>query len=262
MDNILSFEDVCFYYGAQETLHNVTFAVPHGSLVAIVGPNGGGKSTLVQLGLGLLKPRLGKVRLFGDAPEKTRHRVGYVPQHLSFDKQFPVRALDVVLMGRVDRKIFGPYNRADKDAAQQALDRVDLADQADKLFAELSGGQRQRVLIAQALITEPDLLMLDEPMASVDLHTEQHIYELLNEMNQQVTIVLVSHNLNMVTNFATHVGCVNRTVSLIPRESMTSDQLHAAMEANMAILHHADSCHVLNPAAALEAPHRGRREAP
>jgi zinc transport system ATP-binding protein len=253
---VLEFDDVCFAYEREEVLHNVDFKVEKGDLVAVVGPNGGGKSTLIRLALGLLQPLRGTVRAFGEAPAASRRLVGYAPQHLQFDPAFPVTALDVVLMGRVERRAFGPYRREDKKAANEALARVRLEQLGDRAFSSLSGGERQRVLIAQALVSAPELLLLDEPTANVDSAVEHEIYELLHELNANVTIVLVSHNLNVVTRHASHVACVNRTASVMPVSQMTDDHLHSIYRGDIAVLQHNDTCHVIDPTSAMQTPHR------
>ncbi len=146
----LRFSDVCFAYEREEVLHNVDLSVPDKSLVAVVGPNGGGKTTFLRLALGLLKPQRGTVHIFGDVPEHRRRSIGYVAQHLSFDPAFPVSVLDVVLMGRAERHWLGPYRRDDHAKALEALERVQLAHLSRRPLAHLSGGERQRALIAHA----------------------------------------------------------------------------------------------------------------
>ena len=254
---VLRFEDVCFAYERQEVLHNVDLSVLEGSLVAVVGPNGGGKSTLMKLALGLLEPQFGRVRVFGEAPDRTRQRVGYVPQHLQFDPAFPVSATDVVLMGRADGHWLGPYRRRDRQKAGEALERVRLEHLARRGFPDLSGGERQRVLIAQALVSDPEMLLLDEPTANVDATVEREIYELLRELNQHITIVVVSHNLNVVTRHASHLACVNRTASIARIDELTEGQLHAFYRGDMTVLQHDATCHVLDPSQALLEPHHG-----
>jgi zinc transport system ATP-binding protein len=224
---VIQFEDVCFSYKREEVLHNICLSVPNKTLTAVVGPNGAGKSTLVKLVLGLLRPSRGRVRVFGEAPERVRRRIGYVPQHLQFDPDFPVSALDVVLMGRAEKHWLGPYRLADRDKAEKALEQVRLQQLAHRGFPRLSGGERQRVLIAQALVSDPEILLLDEPTANVDTQVEHEIYELLHELNEHMTIVVVSHNLNVVTRHASHLLCVNRVASLCRIADMTNDRLQA-----------------------------------
>jgi zinc transport system ATP-binding protein len=255
---VLQVHDVCFAYDHLEVLHSVDLSVPDKSLVAVVGPNGGGKTTLMRLALGLLKPQRGTVHVFGDAPERRRRSIGYVAQHLRFDPEFPVSALDVVLMGRADRHCFGPYRRGDRAKAADALERVRLGHLSHRALAQLSGGERQRALIAQALVTDPDLLILDEPTANVDTTVEHEIYELLHELNERMTIVVVSHNLNVVTHHASHVACVNRTASLARVDGLTEGELHAFHRGDMTVLQHGANCHVLDPSEAMREPHHGR----
>jgi len=259
-ETVLQFEDVCFAYEQDEVLHNVSLKVPGRSLVAVVGPNGGGKSTMLKLALGLLRPSLGRVRVFGQKPEHARGRVGYVPQHLQFDHTFPVNVIEVVLMGRVERNLVGPYRASDRDAAMRALKRVNLAHLATRGFPDLSGGERQRVLIAQALVCDPDLLLLDEPTANVDSSSEQEIYELLHRLTERMSIVAVSHNLHVVSRQASHVACVNRTASMVPMASLTEEKLQAVCHGPIAILQHEETCHVIDPSAAMQTPHRGSAE--
>ncbi len=257
MDNraALQFNDVCFSYDHREVLHNVNLSMPEKSLVAVVGPNGGGKTTLMRLALGLIRPRRGTVRVFGRSPERHRRRIGYVAQHLSFDPVFPVSARDVVLMGRVDRHWLGPHRRFDHKKAIDALEQVGLGHLHHRPLAHLSGGERQRVMIAQALAADPDLLLLDEPTANVDQAAEREIYGLLHELNRRMTIVVVSHNLSVVTGHASHVACVNRTATLTRVEDFSQGELHAFHLGDMTVLQHGLNCHVLDPSEAIREPH-------
>lgn len=255
----IQLSDVCFAYDSEEVLHNVNLSVIDKSFVAVVGPNGGGKSTLVKLILGLIKPKRGKVEIFGESPEHRRHNIGYVAQHLGFDPDFPVSVLDVVLMGRVDQHGFGPYRQADRHRAVAALERVQLEQMSHRALMQLSGGERQRVLIAQALVSDPELLILDEPTANVDKKAELEIYELLHELNEAMTIIVVSHNLNVVTRHASHVACVNRTASLTRMDDITESELHAFHRGDMTILQHPQSCHVHDASRALSEPHHGKQ---
>jgi len=255
---VVQFNDVCFGYERQDVLHNVDISVPEKSLVAVVGPNGGGKTTLIKLALGLLKPRLGTVRVFSVPPEQSRHDIGYVPQHLNFDPEFPVSAFDVVLMGRTDRHRFGPYRRGDRAKAAKALEKVRLRHLGRRPLSQLSGGERQRALIAQALVSDPRLLLLDEPTANVDPAAEHEIYDLLHELNKEMTVVVVSHNLNVVTRHASHIACVNRSVSLARMGDFSEGELHAFHRGDMTVLQHGPDCPVLDPSEALSEPHHGK----
>jgi len=252
---VIEVDNVCFAYNSQEVLHNVSFAIGRRALVAVVGPNGGGKTTLLKLLLGELTPRYGTVRVLGGTPEAARSRIGYVPQSVPFDPRFPVSVRETVLMGRVGRSRFGMYARADRAAADQALERVGLAGFRQRPFAELSGGERQRVLIAQALAGGSELLLLDEPVANVDHEHTGQMYGLFQELTSEVTVMMVSHNLGVVTGHATHVLCVNRTAGLHAIGEVASSTFTAAFGDSLTTIRHDASCHVLDPSAAMHAPH-------
>jgi zinc transport system ATP-binding protein len=256
-DAVIDVRDVCFAYSGQEVLHNVTFSVVPRSLVAVVGPNGGGKTTLLKLLLGELMPVYGAVRVLGAAPETARTRVGYVPQSAPFDPRFPVSVTEAVLMGRVAKSRFGHYGRADHAAAERALERVGLAGFGRRAFAELSGGERQRVLIAQALAGGSELLLLDEPVANVDPEHTSRLYELFKALTAEVTVMMVSHNLSVVTGHATHVLCVNRTAGMHALGEVASATFTEAFGGSLAAIRHGADCHVLDPTAAMHAPHHG-----
>ncbi len=252
---VLEVRDVCFAYGSQEVLHNVGFQVAARDMTAIVGPNGGGKSTLLLLLLGLLTPRHGRIRVFDRPPAEARPRIGYVPQHLQFDPRFPVNAMDVVLMGRLRRDRLGAFSRSDRAAALDALEQVQMQDRRRRPFASLSGGERQRILMAQALVAAPDLLLLDEPTASVDALAEHALYELFHRLCERLTIVFVSHNVNVVTRHVSHVLCVNRTAAMHRIEDVMSSEFREAYGGDLAVLLHDTHCHVLDASAVLRTPH-------
>ena len=252
---IIELEKVCCGYGSQEVLHNVTFALPARTLTGIVGPNGGGKTTLLKLLLGLVVPHYGRVRVLGDAPARVRNRIGYVPQHFPFDQRYPVSAGDVVLAGRIERHRFGPYRRRDRQIVGELLARVGLADRAGRGFAELSGGERQRVLVAQALAAEPELLLLDEPTANVDARVAQELHALFARLAEQITVVMVSHNLSVVAAHASHILCVNRTTELHPADALAQGHFHTAAGDDLLFIRHDAACHVIDASQVLAAPH-------
>lgn len=240
---VISVANVCFFYPGQEVLHDLNFAIAANELVAVVGPNGGGKTTLLKLILGELQPACGEVRVFGRPPEEARAQVGYVPQSVEVDPRFPLSVFEAVLMGRVAKTRFR-YGREDREAARRALARVGMGDRAKRAFAELSGGERQRVLIAQALAAEPRLLLLDEPVANVDpAHTAQ-LYDLFRELAREMTVLMVSHNLAVVTDHATQVLCVNRTAGLHKLGDVASETFRTSFGSTLAtIQHHHCSIH-------------------
>jgi len=256
-DFVIEVQDVCFAYGAQEVLHNVSFRVPACAFVAVVGPNGGGKTTLLKLILGELAPRFGQVNVLGGAPQEVRRRIGYVPQSLPFDPGFPVCVRDVVLMGRVDRHCIGPYRREDRRAVGAALAQVGMERFERRPFADLSGGERQRVLIAQALVSAPELLLLDEPTASVDPAATSQLHALFHELKADRTIIMVSHNLGAVTGHATHVLCVNRTAEMQVLADVAAGTVHQTFGGDLALLQHGPNCHVIDSSDVLDSPHHG-----
>jgi zinc transport system ATP-binding protein len=243
---VVRFNHVCFTYGHEEVLCDINFRVEDRWFVGIVGPNGGGKTTLLRLALGLEKPDKGSIRLLGGPPAANRGHAGYVMQHQQFDERFPVRVLDIVLMGLSQGCKIGFFGKQDGKAARDVLDQVGIADLANRPFAQLSGGQRQRALIAQALVGKPRLLMLDEPTANIDSEGEAAIHELLRRLAGEQTILMVSHSVNTVLECATHVLCVNRSAVLNPLADMHPDVLERARGGGIAVLHHELSCGVIN----------------
>lgn len=212
---ILAIEHLDFAYGqGPPVLENVHLNVLKGDFVGLFGPNGGGKTTLLQLIMGFLAPGKGKVRVLGHSPKTTRKRIGYVPQHINFDRAFPISVLEVVLLGCLSKlSLWGSFSHEWKEKARRALDKVALGHKASVPFGTLSGGEAQRVLIARAIVDEPELLLLDEPTASVDPHAEQIIYQLLLELNQHMTILMVSHDLQTILDKVKRFVCVHRTVT-------------------------------------------------
>lgn len=205
------FEDVWFSYNCSPAVRGASFTVPQREFLAIIGPNGGGKTTLLKLALGLYRPQRGRVRVFGVEPRRASRLLGYVPQNSNFSLDFPVTALDVVLMGRL-RGLKGFYEKQDKIKAQEALEEIGMGGYELVRMGELSQGQRQRVLIARALAAEPKILLLDEPTASVDVEAQGILYDKLRELNRMITIVVVSHDVSVISSYATAVACVNGTV--------------------------------------------------
>jgi zinc transport system ATP-binding protein len=207
--------DLTFGYDANIVIEDADFDIDAGEFVSLVGPNGGGKTTLLRLMLGLLRPQRGSIRMFGKSPEAGRRRIGYMPQYVHLDPSFPVTVMDVALMGRLGCAGFaGPYRRADREAALQALREVECHKLAHRPFSDLSGGQRQRVLIARALASDPELLMLDEPTSNLDPAVQDDFYELLHRLNERMTVILVSHDVAFVSRHVNKIVCVNRTVAL------------------------------------------------
>lgn len=211
VDKILvRIRDLSFSYGMVPILDRVNLDIRQGDFIAMIGPNGGGKSTLLKLILGLLRPSAGTIEIAGGGQGRGGHRIGYVPQDVSINRMFPISILDVVLMGRLEPgRHWSRYSSRDRKAAMAALDQMGMAGHAGRKIGELSGGQRQRVFIARALVIEPELLLLDEPTASIDTKGQTDFFNLLKELNRKVTILVVSHDLLVVSQFARSVVCMN-----------------------------------------------------
>lgn len=220
MEPVVNLEKVNFNYGNTPVLRDVCFQVNDGEFIGIIGPNGGGKTTLLKLILGFQRPTSGKIEVFGCAPSVSASQLAYVPQSLRFDRQFPISVIELVLSGRISRlPWYGRFSVQDRKAAEQSLERVGLQDMAGRAFGTLSGGQMQRALIARALVSEPKLLLLDEPTASVDSQAEADIYRILNELRGQMTILIVTHDLRTAIDQVDRVLCVQGTVlSLLPEQ--------------------------------------------
>jgi zinc transport system ATP-binding protein len=235
---VVALRDVSFSYDGPPALRNVNLSIPPRELMCVIGPNGGGKSTLLKVMLGLLRPHTGSVQILGTSPERARPRIGYMPQHLHFDIQFPISTLDVVLTGRLGcRPSFGRHSRQDVELARRALSDVGVPELEHRAFAALSGGQRQRVLIARALACQPELLLLDEPTANLDPSVQEELHELLSELNKRLTIVVVSHDVGYVSLFFRTVACVNRTVHTHPTSELTEKAVADMYGRRVRILH-------------------------
>ena len=208
---------VTFSYGDAAVLEGVDLGVAQGEFLALVGPNAGGKSTLLKLMLGLLQPQAGQVLVLGRPPGQARRLVGYVPQYPGFPRDFPITVEQVVLMGRLGlgqgwRRWVGGWSKADRAAARASLLEVQAADLADRQVGTLSGGQLQRVLVARALVGEPKVLILDEPTANIDQRMEGEIFDLLRALNARMTILVVSHDVAFISAYVGRVACLNRTL--------------------------------------------------
>ncbi len=210
----VSINKLSFAYDSQPVLKDISLKVEQNDFMAIIGPNGGGKSTLLKLILGILTPNKGEIKVFGQAPKKVREQIGYVPQNTDVNTDFPIKVLDVVLIGNSDRKhpLFG-YSKQEQECALSALRQVGMDGYEDKRIGSLSGGQRQRVMIARAICSRPKLLILDEPTASIDANGQKEIYDLLKELNRNITILVVSHDISIILGYANKAAYINTTLT-------------------------------------------------
>ncbi len=238
----ISINGLSFSYDSEEVLTDVNLEVYPFDSICVVGPNGGGKSTLIKLIIGLLTPDTGTIRVFGEKPETARLRIGYVPQYALYDQQFPIAVFDVVCMGCLGKSFTGRYTRNDKERAMAALAETGLSSIADKPFSLLSGGQRQRVLIARALASNGDILILDEPTANIDHESELHFFDLLTELNKRMTILMVTHEVGFASTFFKRIACVNKQVVIHPTSALTGDLIRDMYDGDMRMIRHDHCC--------------------
>lgn len=216
LNNLIEVKNLSFHYETENVLENINFSVPKGSFLGLVGPNGSGKSTLLKIILGLLKVQTGEVRLFGTEINSFKQwdRIGFVSQKAnSFNSGFPATVYEVVLSGLTQKVgIFKRIKREHHEKARAAIESVGLAHLVNQNIGELSGGQQQRVFIARALVSDPELLILDEPTVGVDAQNVHSFYELLERLNREkaITLILVTHDIGTITDKVTHVACLNK----------------------------------------------------
>jgi zinc transport system ATP-binding protein len=231
--NLIEVKNVSFVYGNEPALKNINFSIHQGDYLGVIGPNGGGKTTLLKIMLGLLRPTSGEVRLFGHSTEEFSEwwKMGYVAQIVThFDPLFPVTVREVVSMGRYGKKGIGrSMTKADEQMIDSVLEEVGMKGLQYKLIGDLSGGQQQRAFIGRALAGEPAVLFLDEPTTGIDVDAQEQFYILLDRLNKEkgITLVLVSHDVDVVTHEATEVACINQSLVYHgePKEFVKGDYL-------------------------------------
>jgi zinc transport system ATP-binding protein len=235
---IVQIKDVSFRYNHDLVLEGITMDIPKGEFLGVIGPNGSGKSTLLKIILGLLTPTTGKVFLFGKELSKFTdwHKIGYVPQKVVQQLHFPVTVSEVVSLGLIGTK------NPSKNAISDALTSVGMLAFKTRKIEELSGGQKQRVFIARALVSKPELLVLDEPTVGVDVEAQAEFYELLRKLNTEMnlTLILVSHDIDVVANEVTTLACINGKLvcHLPPKKFIKEDYLENVYGKDMHLVVH------------------------
>lgn len=233
-------EDLAVGYGGNPVITDVNLKVENSDFVGIIGPNGGGKTTLLKSVLGLLRPIEGSVNVFGKPPEETRDRIGYVPQYATFDEEYPITVEEVVRMGRRrEKNFFENYSPEDERRTAEALEDVEMLNYEDDPISALSGGQKQRVFIARALVSDPDILLLDEPTASVDRKLEKGIYSLLKDLNDRMTIVVVTHDIGVMSSYVTKVACLSGELYTSNEPYLDREMLEDAYQCPVELITHA-----------------------
>ncbi len=249
-ENIIEIENLSYRIEDKYILEDINLKVSHGSLLGIIGPNGGGKTTLLKIILGLITHYEGKVSVFGQRPDQLgedRHRIGYVPQHSHVDQGFPASALDVVMMGLYGKIGLGRFpRRKDYAKAREALALVEMEDMANKQVGRLSGGQQQRIFIARALVGEPDLLILDEPTLGVDARAMSSISDTLLRLKESMglTMIIVTHDIGIISVSADSLACMNRKLYFHQRpEELDRKTLEEAYACEVEMLFHGELPH-------------------
>lgn len=214
LKNVIEVSNLYFSYEKQKVLENINFKIIENDFLTIIGPNGGGKSTLLKLILGINELEEGSIKVLGKDYLNQIHNIGYVPQNTNINLNFPITVLEVVMMGQnnIKKRLFG-YKNEEKQKAYQVLKKVNMVDFAKNKISNLSGGQRQRVLIARALFSNPKILLLDEPTSNIDISGCEQIYSTLEQLNKEITIVVVSHDISVILKYASKAFYINKKLT-------------------------------------------------
>jgi zinc transport system ATP-binding protein len=235
----IELKNISACYENEIVIENINLDIFDSDFFGIIGPNGGGKSTLLKIILGLLTPTKGTVRIYGELPSIGRKKIGYVPQYSEYDKQYPITVWDVVLMGRRSiRGLYPTYSTEDKNETLEAIKKVNMLEFKKRHISELSGGQRQRVFIARALVSNPKILLLDEPTASIDKDLQINFYKLLKELNKSVTIVLVTHDIGVISSYVNRVACLNHFMFTHDEKMISREMLEATYNCPVDLIAH------------------------
>ena len=244
-EKILELNSVKAGYNGKVVIRDVDLEIYEDDFIGVVGPNGGGKTTLLRVILGTLKPMKGKVKYYSVQEKGNIKRIGYLPQLNMIDRKFPISAMEVVLSGMMSKNGFlKKYSRRDKELASQMMDKMGIANLKDKTIGELSGGQMQRVFLCRAIISSPKLLILDEPNTFVDNKFEGELYEHLRELNKTMAIILVSHDIGTITTYVKTIACVNREFHYHRSNVITQKQL-SAYNCPIQLITHGDMPHTV-----------------
>lgn len=236
---IVKIKDLSVKFDGISILENNNFIVKENDFIGIIGPNGSGKTTLLKVILGLIKPSCGSVKVFGKDPVESRSLIGYVPQLNFFDTDFPINVWDTVLMGRLSKtSMFKRFSDKDKRIAEEALLKVEMLEFKKKQVGKLSGGERQRVFIARALASQPKLLLLDEPTASVDPRIKVGIYDVLEELKQNMSIILVTHDMGVISSHVDKIACLNCQLFYHDSKEISKETLEKVYKCPVDIIAH------------------------
>lgn len=239
MKSIVDLKDVWVYYDEKIVLENINLIVKENDFLGIIGPNGGGKTTLLKVILGLIKPNRGDLKVFGGSPENNRTLIGYVPQLRQFNLDFPATVLDVVMTGRLNQtRMFRRYSPEDKKIANKVIEEVNMSHLRHHAIGKLSGGERQRVFMARALASEPKLLLLDEPTANVDKNLDTKLWEFFNNLKKTTPIILVTHDISAVSIYVDKIACLNRRLHYQGTKEITPEVLEDTYKCPVELIAH------------------------
>ena len=240
MNNVvIDVDNVSFNYGAVSVLENISFKIYEDEFIGIIGPNAGGKSTLLKLILGLLKPNKGVISKFKYDGKALINNIGYVSQHSTFPRDFPITVGEVVMMGHIGTSSkFFHYSKKEIELAKQAMQKLEIQDIEKRKIGELSGGQLQRVLIARELVCQPEILILDEPTSNVDMRIEEDIFLLLKNYSEHMTIIVVSHDIAFISSYVDRVACLNKTLVCHSTESISGKMIEELYDVPVKMIHH------------------------
>lgn len=226
MKELIQIQHLTAGYDNKQVLDNVSLTIYDHDYLGIIGPNGGGKTTLVRLILGLKEPQGGSIKYYRDGQEVNNISMGYLPQYNALDRQFPISVYEVVLSGLSKTKgLFARYTKEHHQQVEDTLERMQLLDMKDRPIGTLSGGQLQRVLLARAIVSKPDIVILDEPNTYIDRRFQKQMYEMLEQINQDCAIIIVSHDIAEVLNNVKHIACVNHHIHYHDTTEMPKEKL-------------------------------------
>lgn len=236
---VISIKDMRVDYDGFTVLDGINLSVRENDFLGVIGPNGGGKTTLLKVLLGLIRPQRGEVKVMGSSPLEARNHMGYVPQFSLHEHDFPINVWDVVILGRLSKKKwFEGFDGQDREAAEKALKTVNMLNLKDRQIDRLSMGQKQRVFIARALVSEPKILLLDEPTASVDEPMQEDIYKFLKSLKDKITIVLVSHDVGVISSYVDKIACLNCQFFYHGDKEITPDIIEATYKCHVDLIGH------------------------
>lgn len=244
MDKLIELENITAGYGNKTVLRNVSLTVWKNDFLGIIGPNGGGKTTLLKVILGLLAPFSGSISFYQDGKRVPSLKIGYLPQLNNIDKKFPISVREVVTSGLAAQKpLFRPFNAAQKERVEEVIRKMGLEELAGRAIGELSGGQLQRVLLGRSIVSRPQVLILDEPNSYVDKRFESRFYKLLEEINRESAIILVSHDIGTVLAMVKNIACVNETLHYHPGVDVSEEWLDEKYACPIELIGHGNLPH-------------------